>query len=72
MGIALLTDFLDFTTDALSRFLMCGKTGLAHTNKDVPYVLCSPKDPFAGARLWFERLTPLRSMCYQWPRLKSG
>ena len=37
MGMALLTDFLDFTHGRPFTFFEGGKTGLAHTNMDVPY-----------------------------------
>lgn len=37
MGLALLTDFLDFTHGRPLSFYNGGKTGLAHTNMDVPY-----------------------------------
>lgn len=36
-GLALLSDFLDFTNNRPLSFFDGGKTGLAHTNMDVPY-----------------------------------
>jgi 5'-methylthioadenosine phosphorylase len=36
-GLALLSDFLDFTNDRPLSFYDGGKSGLAHTNMDVPY-----------------------------------
>jgi 5'-methylthioadenosine phosphorylase len=37
MGLALLSDFLDFTNNRPLSFYDGGKTGLAHTSMDVPY-----------------------------------
>lgn len=37
MGLALLTDFLDFTSGREFTFFNGGKSGLVHTNMDVPY-----------------------------------
>ena len=37
MGLAVLTDFLDFTSGRPLSFFEGGETGLAHTNMDVPY-----------------------------------
>lgn len=37
MGLALLTDFLDFTSGRAFTFFDGGKSGLVHTNMDVPY-----------------------------------
>jgi len=37
MGLALLTDFLDFTSGRALSFYDGGDSGLAHTNMDVPY-----------------------------------
>lgn len=37
MGLALLSDFLDFTTNRPLSFFDGGKTGLAHTSMDAPY-----------------------------------
>ena len=37
MGLALLTDFLDFTSGRDFSFYNGGESGLAHTNMDVPY-----------------------------------
>jgi len=37
MGLALLTDFLDFTSGRAVSFFEGGSSGLAHTNMDVPY-----------------------------------
>jgi 5'-methylthioadenosine phosphorylase len=37
MGLALLTDFLDFTSGRAATFFDGGSSGLAHTNMDVPY-----------------------------------
>lgn len=37
MGLALLTDFLDFTSGRAFTFFDGGRSGLAHTNMDVPY-----------------------------------
>lgn len=37
MGLALLTDFLDFTSGRAHSFYDGGSSGLAHTNMDVPY-----------------------------------
>lgn len=37
MGLALLTDFLDFTSGRPLTFFDGGSSGLAHTNMDVPY-----------------------------------
>jgi 5'-methylthioadenosine phosphorylase len=36
-GMALLSDFLDFTSDRPLSFFDGGETGLAHTSMDVPY-----------------------------------
>ncbi len=36
-GLALLSDFLDFTSNRPLSFFDGGKTGLVHTNMDVPY-----------------------------------
>jgi 5'-methylthioadenosine phosphorylase len=36
-GLALLTDFLDFTSDRPRSFFDGGKSGLAHVNMDAPY-----------------------------------
>ncbi|NLN70964.1 MAG: S-methyl-5'-thioinosine phosphorylase [Chloroflexi bacterium] len=37
MGLALLTDFIDFTSGREFTFFDGGSSGLAHTNLDVPY-----------------------------------
>ena len=37
MGLALLSDFLDFTNNRPLSFFDGGETGLAHTSMDVPY-----------------------------------
>ncbi len=37
MGLALLSDFLDFTNNRPLTFYEGGKSGLAHTSMDVPY-----------------------------------
>lgn len=37
LGLALLTDFLDFTSGRAFTFFDGGDSGLAHTNMDVPY-----------------------------------
>ena len=37
MGLALLSDFLDFTSNRPLSFYDGGKSGLAHVNMDVPY-----------------------------------
>ena len=37
MGLAILTDFLDFTSGRAFSFFDGGHAGLAHTNMDVPY-----------------------------------
>ena len=37
MGLAVLTDFLDFTSGRVFSFYDGGDAGLAHTNMDVPY-----------------------------------
>jgi 5'-methylthioadenosine phosphorylase len=49
MGLALLTDFLDFTSGRAFSFYDGGVAGLAHTNMDVPYCPVLRKTVFALA-----------------------